>query len=111
AAEALGKLGSPAVTALTSALKDKGNDVSVRTKAAEGLGHIGPAAGSAVPVLITALKDKDVRTEAATALGSIGPAAKAAIPDLTEATTKKNKDKTFKKAASEALKKIQPESK
>jgi len=60
-----------------------------------------------VPVLIGALKDKEIRTEAAGALGEMGPPARAAIPALEEAIKAKGKDKTYKKSAADALKKIQ----
>ena len=88
----------------------------MRRKAAEALGQIGPDAKSAVPALTSALtggmkkdmNDAEVRTAAAVALGGIGPDAKSALPTLTAiAEAKKGKDKTFKKAVADAIKKIQ----
>ncbi|MDP3012079.1 MAG: HEAT repeat domain-containing protein, partial [Candidatus Hydromicrobium sp.] len=69
AAEALSKIGLPAVEPLIAALKD--NDWDVRKVAAEALGEIGDSL--AVESLIAALKDKDrdVHYNAAVALGKI----------------------------------------
>src|SRR5205085_2935576 len=44
----------------------------VRREAIKALGDLGPAAGEAVPDLITALRSEDLRGPAAAALGSIG---------------------------------------
>ena len=123
AVTALGKMGEPAVPPLIDALKNKSADPKkpkkgpaatdstafVRTKAAEALGNMGPKAKSAVPALIDALKDPNVRTEAAIALGNIGPDAKSAVSALQDAATAKGnkKDKAFKQAVNEAVKKIQ----
>jgi HEAT repeat protein len=122
---ALGKMGESAVPPLIDALKNKAaapkkdkpkkgpapTDATalVRTKAAEALGTIGPKAKAAVPALSDALRDPSVRTEAAIALGNIGPEAKSAIPALQDAVTAKGnkKDKAFKEAVNEAVKKIQ----
>ena len=108
AAEALGKLGAGSVDALVAVAKDNKRDPMIRKKAIEGLGAIGPDAKSAVPVLTDAIKDGSVRIDAAIALGEIGPNAKSAVDTLTEtAGDKKNKkDKAFKQAVNEALKKI-----
>ena len=100
-------MGSAAVTPLAKAVKDKGNEGGVRRKAAEALGALGADAQPAVPTLVAALKDPEVRTEAAKALGNMGPAAKSAAPALAEAAKAKGKDKAFKSAAAEALKKVQ----
>jgi HEAT repeat protein len=107
AAEALGHLGAGAVTPLTKTFRDKGNEAAVRRKAVEALGAIGSQARTAVPALTDALKDKDVQTEAATALGNIGPAAKSALSALNDAVKSKGKNKAFKKAAADAIRKIQ----
>jgi HEAT repeat protein len=110
AAEALGKIRISATGPLADAVKDKGNETAVRRKAIEALGAMGSAAKSAVPVLTDALKDREIQIEAATALGDIGPGAKAAVPALTEASKLKGgKNKAFRKAASDALKKIEGE--
>lgn len=124
---ALGKLGEPAVPALVQALKkkdadpkkkEKGNkkgpatpnrSAFLRAKAAVALGEIGSAAKSAVPALIDALKDASIRADVAIALGNIGSAAKEAVPALREAVAGKGnkKDKAFKDAVNQAIKKIE----
>jgi HEAT repeat protein len=82
AADALGRIGEPAVPALTEALFD-GNAV-VRLQAARALGYMGAQATAAVPALERALHDQDeaVRQQAALALGQIGPPAAPAVPSL-----------------------------
>jgi HEAT repeat protein len=108
AAEALGKIRIAATGPLADAVKDKGNESAVRRKAVEALGVMGPAAKSAVSVLTDALKDREIQVDAATALGEIGPDAKPAIPALTAATKLKGgKNKAFRQAATDALKRIQ----
>lgn len=59
-------------------------DAKARQKAADDLGHLGPASKAAVPALVKALSDKstDLQWRAARALGAIGPAAKPAVPQL-----------------------------
>lgn len=73
AAEALGKIGAPAVPALIGALKNPDEDI--RWKAAIVLGEIGDA--RAVGPLVDLLVDEDrfVRSRAGYALGMIGPPA------------------------------------
>ncbi|RME00354.1 MAG: TIR domain-containing protein, partial [Bacteroidetes bacterium] len=80
AAEALMKIGQPAVLHLIQALNDEESDV--RYYAAWALGKIGDA--QAVPQLIQALKDEDrgVRRAAAEALVKIG---QQAVPQLCQA--------------------------
>ncbi|HKI37754.1 MAG TPA: HEAT repeat domain-containing protein [Gemmataceae bacterium] len=124
AVTSLGKMGQPAVPPLIDALKNKAAAPNkdkkkgpapadptafVRTKAAEALGNIGPKAKAAVPALTDALRDANVRTEAAIALGNIGPDAKDAVPALQDAAKAKGnkKDKGFKQAVNDAVKKIQ----
>jgi HEAT repeat protein len=70
AAEALGKIGEPAVEPLIGALRDENR--LVRRRAAEALGEIRDA--RAVEPLIGALRDRDswVRRRAAEALEKIG---------------------------------------
>jgi len=68
AAEALERIGTPAVEPLIDALKDQ--DWSIRQAAAEVLGHIGDV--QAVKPLIAALKDKKARRAAIKALDKIG---------------------------------------
>lgn len=64
-------------------LKEKGS-TNGRQGAIAVLGHLGPKARAAVPLLIESLKDKDVdtRMRLVSALGKIGPDAKAALPTL-----------------------------
>jgi HEAT repeat protein len=80
AAEALARIGSPAVGPLIQALGHPDEDV--RWKAAVTLGEIGDPRG--ISPLISLLSDQDrfVRSRAAYALGLIGPPA---IPALSEA--------------------------
>ena len=98
AAEALVKIGSPAVPQLIEALKDEGSYVRW---AARALGEIKDP--RAVPQLIEALKDEvsEVREWAAGALVSIGSPA---VPHLNEAL--KDKDKSVRQGAAYALGKI-----
>jgi HEAT repeat protein len=90
AAEALGKIGEPAVESLIQALRD--DDITVRYLAARTLGEIKDE--RAVEVLIPALKDEGsiignhisyVRVKAAEALGKIGePAVELLIQALND---------------------------
>jgi HEAT repeat protein len=84
AAEALGRLGEPAVPALTTQLRDK--DPDIRKNAAWALWRMGPKAKAAVPALCEMSKDGNasVRLFAVAALGKIGPAAGGAVPALIE---------------------------
>src|SRR5690349_14892961 len=70
------------VSALSASLKD--GQVFVRAAAALALGNKGPAAESAVPVLVQALADPDlaVRTRAADALAQINRNPDLVIPAL-----------------------------
>src|SRR5262249_57006601 len=108
AAEALGKMGPSAAAPLTKAVKDKGLDTSVRQKVALSLGQIGPEAKEAVTVLKGLLKDQEIRVEAATALGNIGSAARPALSELSAAAQLKGqRNAPYKKAAAEAVQKIE----
>jgi hypothetical protein len=84
AADALGRIGAPAVPELVRALHSA--DPQLRERAAAVLGRIGPDAAPAVPELIRLLEDPDreVRQTAARTLGQIGPRAAAAVPALIE---------------------------
>ncbi|MEJ5343928.1 MAG: HEAT repeat domain-containing protein [Chloroflexus sp.] len=95
-AEALAKLGIPAVPALVQALGD--GDADVREAAAAALGRIGDAA--AVPALVPVLRDgyADVREAAAAALGQIGAPA---VPALVQALG--DGDANVRRAAAAAL--------
>jgi HEAT repeat protein len=79
AAEALGRLGEPAVPALIKVLKD--DDASIRRYAALALARIGPQAALAVPALIERLDDSDlfVLQNTLFAFKQIGPAAEPAV--------------------------------
>ena len=72
----------------------KGLAPYTRNQAAYAIGGMGPAARSAVPALIEALKDPEatVRFPVCIALGEIGPDAIAAVPALREALDDRNDD-------------------
>jgi|GEM_PF-301496 len=107
AAQALAALGKPAVQPLADAVKNSSLPASVRTRAADSLGQIGADARDAVPALMEALKAQDVRLNAANALGKIGPDAKPASEKLQEMYEKKGeRDRPFKAALKDAIKKI-----
>lgn len=74
AADAVGKIGSPAAEAVPYLLKALG-DINMRTSAAEALGGIGAEAEKAIPYLVKILADGNaaVRQTAAEALGKIDP--------------------------------------
>jgi HEAT repeats/PBS lyase HEAT-like repeat len=82
AIDSLGRIGEPAVPAITRLLRSP--DRTVRERAAQSLARIGPAAEAAVPDLLAALDDpdEDVRRSVIRALGQIGPAAADAVPAL-----------------------------
>lgn len=97
AAEALGRIGAPAVEPLVAALKD--GDSAMRKTAVEALIKIGAA--PAVEPLIAVLKDgnRDMRNSAASALGMIGDAR--AVEPLIAAL--KDKDSAVRSLATRAL--------
>ena len=82
AADALARIGPPAVPALVDALHDP--DADTRAQAARALARMGRVARDALPALVEALNDPDprVRHHAARALGQMGPDAAPAIPAL-----------------------------
>lgn len=82
AAEALGRIGPPAVPMLREALRS--TDDEVRRQALVVLLKMGPDAKEAVPELVALLgdDDEDIRRMAAKALGQIGPDAADAVPSL-----------------------------
>jgi HEAT repeat protein len=105
AATALGKIG--AAEPLAALAADAKKDPTARRKAIEALGAMKSDARSAVSALTKALKDRDVRVEAAEALGEIGSDASAALKELEAiAGDKKERDRNFKKAVNQAVKKI-----
>lgn len=101
AADAIAKIGSPAVPFLIEALKNE--DKQVRWRASSALGQIGAEAKDAVPALIDRLQDEDeyIRRIAAYALGRIGTEASAAVPKLIEAL--QANDKNLRVVAAHAL--------
>jgi hypothetical protein len=82
AADALGRIGQPAVAALSESLADA--DPIVRLQSCRALAYMGAQAKDAVPALIRTLNDPEVvvREEAADALGQIGQQATPAVPAL-----------------------------
>jgi HEAT repeat protein len=82
AADALGRIGEPAVPALSDALRDP--DPIMRLQSCRALAYMGAQAKDAVPALIQALNDSEggVREAAADALGQIGQPAAPAVPPL-----------------------------
>lgn len=107
AADAIVKIGSPAVPALIEALKNENKQV--RWRAASALGAIGAEASAAVPALITTLQDEEeyIRRIGAYALGKIGPQASAAVPELLDAL--QDSDRNISLVAAYALGKIGPQ--
>jgi HEAT repeat protein len=98
---ALASIGPPAVADLRTALASTPR--SVRRRAAEALGKMGPAAAEARPELLTALDDPSpwVRAAAADALGRIGGDAAQDVPALVALLTDGRLDP--RRAAAEAL--------
>ena len=82
----MGPQAAESVSALIRVLADEVNESRLRAAAAMSLGLIGTAAGTAVPVLTTALKtyDPTLRRTALVALNRIGPQTKT-IPAFLEA--------------------------
>lgn len=85
AAEALGRIGTPAVTMLVQALQH--SDPEVRLETVRVLIRMGPEAKDAVPALVPLLDDPDerIRKAATRALGRIGPDAAQAVEPLMRA--------------------------
>jgi HEAT repeat protein len=80
----------------------------MREYAARALGQIGPVTKEVIPALIDAMdRPADyVRNAAAEALGAMGPQAKEAVPQL-EFVAEKDPDSAVRRAARDALEKIQ----
>lgn len=116
AVEALGKSGPDGIKPLMELLKDKKQEPPTRLKIVQALGNAGKDGKEAVPVLIDVVKEAGkrndpttatLRTEAATALGNIGPDAKEAVETLEGiANDKMVRDRSFKMAVQQALRKI-----
>jgi HEAT repeat protein len=94
------------VRAVTEMLTD--NNQGVRHGAALNLGRMGPAAASAVPQLLTALRDEDqfVRTAAVRALGRICPQDDAVLAAL--GTALQDKSAMARRGALDTLGEIGP---
>jgi HEAT repeat protein len=121
AVTAIGKMGKGGVSFLGGIVKDAGNDIALRRRAAEALGAIGPDAKDAMPALTDALKgvvpkgkkldkDNDIRLEAADALGEIaGPEDKSVSSALKAINAEKGakKNKTLFDTINGAVKKIE----
>jgi HEAT repeat protein len=118
AAEALAKTGAEGVKALADVVKEKKSDPTARKTAVESLGKIGPPAKEAVPILVEVLKSStgrrpdqtalNLRLEIVVTLGQIGPDAKEAVATLEELNTDRTiRDRPFKMAIQQALRKIQ----
>jgi CubicO group peptidase (beta-lactamase class C family) len=106
AAVALGRIGEPAVPALTRAL---GSDsTELRWSAAIALGRMGTLAAPALPELTALLADAsaDVRHVAAVTIGGLGAAAGAAAPALTRCLG--DRDEAVRRAATRALAQVAP---
>ena len=84
AADALSRIGAPAVPLLIQTLQRP--DAEVRLKAIAILGRMGSGAKEAVPELVRLLNDpnEQIRKAAALTLGRIGPAAAEAAPALVQ---------------------------
>ena len=84
AADALARIGKPALPALIEALESK--NAPTRARAVRAIGMMEESDPQAIEALSTALRDPDasVREQAARALGHIGPPARAAVPELIE---------------------------
>jgi len=106
AALALGRIGAPAVPALTQALQGPRSDV--RWSAAISLGRVGSPALAALPALTKALADasEHVRQAAAVALGGLGQPARSAAPELTRLLS--DRDEAVRAAAALALRQVDP---
>jgi HEAT repeat protein len=91
AVQALGRIGSAAVPALTEALDDPSKHI--RRQALCALERLGRAACPAIPALAHCLQDPEVRVRAGAvlALGAIGPEAAGAVPSLINALTDGNR--------------------
>jgi HEAT repeat protein len=111
ALDALGQMGSAAKKELPlvkDALKDSAPNV--RVQAALALWRIDKQTDEAVAALVAIVKQKDLpnqRAQAANILATLGADAKKAVPDLLEA--RKDRDLSLRNAATEAIKKIDPE--
>jgi HEAT repeat protein len=109
--DVLGQMGAAAKKELPlvkDALKD--SSPMVRVQAAVALWKIDKQTDEAVAALVAIVKQKDLqfqRAQGANVLATFGGDAKKAVPDLLEA--RKDRDLALRNAATEAIKKIDPE--
>jgi len=108
AAWALGNIGpasKPAIPALIAAAKNKRSEDAIRA-----LGKIGAESKTTVPLLIELLSKRDtpIFYEVIGALKDIGPEAKPAIPTLTAIALDPSVEEWDRRAAAEAVAKIDP---
>ena len=81
----LGDLAKSALPDLLHLVREnESDDIIQRSSIIWSIGHIGPAAESAIPILLEELREGRFRTVAVEALGDIGPAAATAGPILVE---------------------------
>jgi HEAT repeat protein len=108
ARQALARIGEPAVDGLIATLKNTERAALAREAAALTLGDIKtPRAAEALSAVLTNRKERlQLRTFVAEALGSIGKNAATAIPALRKTANDETEDKHVRKAAAEALKKV-----
>jgi len=111
AALSLGQLGPSAKKAIPTLVQAlEGDDRHVRVHVADALRRLGwQAREKLLPMLIEALKDEDACRCAATALSEFGSEASEAVPALIEAAKDNDLKPVARHAATEALKKIDPD--
>jgi HEAT repeat protein len=106
----MGPEAKDALEDLKASLGDK--DPSVRLYAAQGVHQVGGLTKQAVPVLAACLEEEEatLRAAAAEALGEIGPPVKDVDRKLPAKLIEmmKDRDDSVKRAAHEALRKIDP---
>lgn len=107
AAQALAKIGKPAIPSLIKALSHKKNDV--RISASEALNKIGTLPPKAIPLILKSLRDKEseVRKNITEVLGKTGPLTTDVVPALIRAIG--DSDSYVRASAAEALGKVGPE--
>ncbi len=113
--DALGQIGPEAKSAVPILIKLAKNrsNYDHQMRAMQALGRIGPAAKDAVPILLGELdvpgsESSLVSTAALGALGGIGPDAKTAVPTLIKVARNRLRGERERKAAAEAVMKIDP---
>jgi HEAT repeat protein len=108
AAESLGALGPAAKAAVPSLiLVLKGTDIGMKASAMEALGKIHSDPDVTIPLLVPYLTNDALNDCAASSLGDYGSLAREVFPKIVPLL--KDKDKSVRRAARSALKKIDPE--